>query len=209
MHGGESFTKSVVVDDQVLKGLEAVQSLAPLHNPANITGIRAAQHVLPDVPHCAIIDTAWHQTIPESSYMYPVPHSWYSDHKVRRYGFHGTSYIYTAKRAAVLLGKDPSETNLIIGHIGNGSSMCAVKNGQAFDTSMGMTPLAGLMMGTRCGDIDPAIIPYIMNLENLTPSQIDSIMNKKSGILGITGDKIDRRDVQKGVESGDIKSILA
>jgi acetate kinase len=135
--------------------------------------------------------------------MYPLPYEWYEKHKVRRYGFHGTSYIYTAKRAAVLLGKDPMETNLIIAHIGNGSSMCAVKNGKGYDTSMGMTPLAGLMMGTRCGDIDPAIVPYIMEREGLTPKEMDSALNKKSGILGITQNLIDRRDVVKGCISGD------
>jgi len=141
--------------------------------------------------------------------MYPLPYEWYEKHKVRRYGFHGTSYIYTAKRAAVLLGKDPMETNLIIAHIGNGSSMCAVKNGQGYDTSMGMTPLAGLMMGTRSGDIDPAIVPYVMGLEGLSPKEMDSALNKKSGILGITGSSIDRRDVVKGVKEGDERSILA
>jgi acetate kinase len=136
--------------------------------------------------------------MPEKSYMYPLPYDWYANHKVRRYGFHGTSYIYTAKRASVLLDKDPEDTNLIIAHIGNGSSMCAVKNGTSYDTSMGMTPLAGLMMGTRSGDIDPAIVPYIMEKEGLSPKEMDSALNKKSGLLGITGKYIDRRDVVKG-----------
>ena len=209
VHGGEAFIKSVIVDDSVLKDLESVSHLAPLHNPANITGIRAAQDVLPDVPHCAVMDTAWHQTMPATSYMYALPYAWYQKHNVRRYGFHGTSYIYTAKRASVLLGKDPKDTNLIIAHIGNGSSMCAVKNGVAYDTSMGMTPLEGLMMGTRCGDIDPAIVTYMMQTENLDAVAMDATLNKKSGILGVTENLIDRRDVHAGAEDGDERCLLA
>jgi acetate kinase len=189
--------------------MEAVNKLAPLHNPANITGIRAAQQVLPNVPHCAVMDTAWHQTMPATSYMYALPYSWYKNHKVRRYGFHGTSYIYTSKRASVLLGKKPSETNLIIAHIGNGSSICAVKNGVSYDTSMGMTPLEGLVMGTRCGDMDPAVVTYMQDQQGLSASEMDSILNKKSGVLGITEKFIDRRDVQTGAESGDERCILA
>jgi len=163
LHGGEVFTKSVVIDDKVMHFLESIKHLGPLHMPANITGIKALKEVLPDVPHCAVMDTAWHQTMPKHSYMYPVPNEWYENHQVRKYGFHGTSYIYTAKRTSVLLKKDPLETNIIIAHIGNGSSICAVKNGRSYDTSMGLTPLSGLMMGTRSGDIDPAIIPYMMD----------------------------------------------
>ncbi len=209
VHGAEAFTKSVIVNDEVLADFESFNQLAPLHNPANITGIRAAQEVLPDIPHCAIMDTAWHQTMPATSYMYALPYNWYKEHKVRRYGFHGTSYIYTAKRASVLLGKDPMKTNLIIAHIGNGSSICAVKDGKSYDTSMGMTPLEGLMMGTRSGDIDPAIVTYMMQQENLTPDAMDSTLNKKSGVLGITEKFIDRRDVHAGVEKGDERCTLA
>jgi len=209
VHGAETFTKSVIVDDEILADLEAVSHLAPLHNPANITGIKAAKAVLPDVPHCAVMDTAWHQTMPSTSYMYALPYNWYKEHNVRRYGFHGTSYIYTAKRAAVILGKDPMETNLIIAHIGNGSSICAVKNGVSYDTSMGMTPLEGLIMGTRSGDMDPAIVTYMMGKENLKPGEMDSVLNKKSGILGITEKFIDRRDVMAGVEKNDERCILA
>lgn len=209
VHGAETFTKSVIVNDEVLAEFEAFNQLAPLHNPANITGIRAAQEVLPDIPHCAVMDTAWHQTMPATSYMYALPYNWYRDHKVRRYGFHGTSYIYTAKRASVLLNKDPMKTNLVIAHIGNGSSICAVKDGKSYDTSMGMTPLEGLVMGTRSGDIDPAIVTYMMRQENLTPAAMDSTLNKKSGVLGITEKFIDRRDVHAGMEKGDERCTLA
>jgi len=209
VHGAETFTKSVIVNDEVLSMMESVNQLAPLHNPANLTGIRAAQEVLPDVPHCAVMDTAWHQTMPSTSFMYALPYDWYTEHKVRRYGFHGTSYVYTAKRAAVLLGKDPMETNLIIAHIGNGSSICAVKNGVSYDTSMGMTPLEGLMMGTRSGDMDPAIVTYMMGQKNLSPEEMDSTLNKKSGILGVTEKYIDRRDVHSRAEEGDKQCLLA
>ncbi len=209
VHGAETFTKSVIVNNDILQDLEACNPLAPLHNPANITGIRAAQEVLPDVPHCAVMDTAWHQTMPKSSYMYALPYAWYKKHQMRRYGFHGTSYIYTAKRAAALLNRNPLETNLIIAHIGNGSSMCAVKDGCSYDTSMGMTPLEGLIMGTRSGDIDPAIATFIMQAENLSATEMDSVLNKKSGILGITEKFIDRRDVHAGVEKGDERCKLA
>lgn len=203
VHGAETFTKSALVDDKVLVDLDACASLAPLHNPANITGIRAAQAILPDVPHCVILDTAWHQTMPETSYMYALPYQWYKEHKVRRYGFHGTSYIYTAKRAAVLLGKDPADTNLIIAHIGNGSSICAVKKGLSYDTSMGMTPLEGLMMGTRSGDIDPAIVTHMMRTMGMDSTEMDSVLNKKSGILGVSEKYIDRRDIHAQAEDGD------
>jgi len=209
VHGAETFTKSVIVDDDVLAMMESVNQLAPLHNPANLTGIRAAQEVLPDVPHCAVMDTAWHQTMPDTSFMYALPYEWYKEHKVRRYGFHGTSYVYTAKRAAVLLGKDPMKTNLIIAHIGNGSSICAVKDGKSYDTSMGMTPLEGLVMGTRSGDMDPAIVTYMMGQKNMSPGEMDSTLNKKSGILGVTGEYIDRRDVHSNAEAGNKRCLLA
>jgi len=209
VHGADIFTKSVIIDKEALAKFEAISHLAPLHNPANIAGINAAQEVLPDIPHCAIIDTAWHQTMPATSYMYALPYDWYESYRVRRYGFHGTSYIYTAKRASVLLKKDPLKSNLIIAHIGNGSSICAVKDGRSYDTSMGMTPLEGLMMGTRSGDIDPAIIPFMMTQDNISPQDMDSILNKKSGVLGITEKIIDRRDVNMGVEEGDQRCMLA
>ncbi|HOV63999.1 MAG TPA: acetate kinase [Spirochaetia bacterium] len=209
LHGGDRFTKSVIIDAQALKTFREVQDLGPLHNPANIMGIEAAQRVLPDVPHCAIMDTAWHQTMPKHTYIYALPYEWYEKYQVRRYGFHGTSHLYVAKRASVLLGKKPQDTNLIICHIGNGASICAVKDGKCYDTSMGLTPLEGLVMGTRSGDIDPAIINYINKKTGLTIAEIDTILNKKSGLLGITGRFNDRRDVRDAAANGDERCKLA
>ena len=209
VHGGEKFTQSVLIDDTVLDAIKEVQHLAPLHNPPNIAGIEAAQVNLPDVPHIAIFDTAFHQTIPEHAYTYPVPQEWYTKHGVRRYGFHGTSHLYVSKRAAVLLKKDPKDCNIITMHIGNGVSHAAIKSGISIDTSMGLTPLEGAVMGTRCGDIDPAIPAFIMERENLSPKEIDSILNKKSGIYGITGKFTDRRDVIEAAEAGNERCTLA
>ncbi|MCK5913546.1 MAG: acetate kinase [Desulfuromusa sp.] len=209
VHGGEKFTQSVRIDDTVLNAIKEVQHLAPLHNPPNIAGIEAAKVNLPDVPHIAIFDTAFHQTIPEYAYTYPVPQEWYTKHGVRRYGFHGTSHLYVSKRAASLLGKAPKNCNLITMHIGNGVSHTAIKNGVSVDTSMGLTPLEGAVMGTRCGDIDPAIPAFIMERENLSPKEIDGILNKKSGILGITGEFTDRRDVIESAEAGNKRCQLA
>lgn len=209
LHGGDKFTKSVIVNPEVLEQFRSVQDLGPLHNPANIMGIEAAQKVLPDVPHCAIMDTAWHQTMPDTSFMYAIPYEWYEKYSARRYGFHGTSFLYTAKRASVLLHKKPEDTNVIIAHIGNGASMCAVKNGKCFDTTMGITPLEGLVMGTRSGDCDPALPFYIMRKTGMTASEMDTALNKKSGLLGITGKYVDRRDVQSALEAGDKRALLA
>ena len=209
VHGGEKFAQSVIVDDEVIKVFREIQGLAPLHNPANIMGIEAAREVLPDVPHCAVMDTAWHQTMPKHAYLYAVPYGWYRDYNVRRYGFHGTSFLYTAKRAAVLLGKDPFETNLIIAHIGNGASINAVRNGVSVDTSMGLTPLEGLIMGTRSGDIDPAIPFYMMNAGDMNPDDIERTLNKKSGVLGITEQYVDRRDIEMAAKDGDEQAALA
>ncbi len=209
VHGGEKFTRSVKIDDEVLTAIKEFSHLAPLHNPPNISGVEAAKKVLPDVPHIAIFDTAFHQTMPEQSYTYPVPHEWYEKHGVRRYGFHGTSHLYVSKRAAVLLGKDPKDCNLITMHIGNGASHAAIKGGVCIDTSMGLTPLEGAVMGTRCGDIDPAIPSFIQQREGLSAKEIDNVLNKKSGILGITGKYTDRRDVGDGVKAGDKRCELA
>ncbi len=209
VHGGEKFTKSIQIDKTVLDAIKEVQHLAPLHNPPNISGIEAAQLALPDVPHIAIFDTAFHQSMPEYAYTYPVPYDWYKKHGVRRYGFHGTSHLYVSKRAAVLLQKKPEDCNIITMHIGNGVSHTAIKNGVSVDTSMGLTPLEGAVMGTRCGDIDPAIPAFIMERENLSPQEIDSILNKKSGILGITGEFTDRRDVIEAAEAGNKRCELA
>ncbi|MDR0706943.1 MAG: acetate kinase [Treponema sp.] len=209
LHGGDKFTKSVIVDDEAMKAFNEVKDLGPLHNPANIMGIEAAKKVLPNAPHCAVMDTAWHQTMPASSFMYAVPYEWYEKYGVRKYGFHGTSFLYTAKRASVLLGKKPSETNLIICHIGNGSSVCAVKDGCSFDTSMGITPLEGLVMGTRSGDADMAMPFYVMRKTGMSAAEMESALNKKSGLLGITGAYNDRRDIQKAAEQGDKRAVLA
>ncbi len=203
LHGGDKFTKSVLVTPEVLDTFRSVVDLGPLHMPANIMGIEAAQKVLPNVPHAAVMDTAWHQTMPESSFMYAIPREWYTKYAARKYGFHGTSFLYTAKRAAALLGKEPKDTNLIICHIGNGASCCAVKNGVCYDTTMGLTPLAGLVMGTRSGDLDPALPFYIMRKTGMNIDEMDKALNKKSGLLGITGKYTDRRDVEKGAEEGD------
>jgi acetate kinase len=209
LHGGDKFTKSVIVDDRAMAAFNEVKDLGPLHNPANIMGIEAAKKVLPDVPHCAVMDTAWHQTMPPSSYLYAVPYEWYEKYSVRKYGFHGTSFLYTAKRAAVLLGKDPFKTNLIICHLGNGSSINAVKDGCSFDTSMGITPLEGLVMGTRSGDADMAMPFYVMRKTGMSAGEMENTLNKKSGLLGITGKYADRRDIQKARLEDDKRAELA
>ena len=209
VHGGDKFIKSVIVDDKAIAAFNEMKDMSPLHNPANIMGIKAAQKVLPKVPHCAIMDTAWHQTMPPEAYLYAVPYEWYEKYSVRKYGFHGTSFLYTAKRAAVLLGKDPFKTNLIICHLGNGSSVNAVKNGCSFDTSMGISPLEGLVMGTRSGDADLALPFYMMQKTGMSPAEIESALNKKSGLLGITGGLSDRRDIQEAVLKGDKRAALA
>jgi len=209
VHGGEKFKSSVLIDDEVLEAIRSVQDLAPLHNPPNIAGIEAAKEVLPNIPHIAVFDTAFHQTMPESAFLYPVPYEWYKMYGVRRYGFHGTSHLYVSRRAAVLLGKPPSDVNLITMHIGNGVSITAVKEGISVDTSMGLTPLEGAVMGTRSGDIDPAIILFMIEKEGFYAEEIDSILNKKSGLLGITGKYMDRRDIEKAAAAGDRRSQLA
>ena len=209
VHGGEKFTKSVKITPETLDTFKALFSLAPLHNPPNVLGIEAAMSVLPDIPHVAIMDTAWHQTMPAGSYMYALPYEWYEKYGVRRYGFHGTSFLYVAKRAALLLGKDPFQCNLVCLHIGNGVSANAIKNGVSFDTSMGLTPLEGLVMGTRSGDHDAAIDLMVMEKEGIAPGKMSDLLNKKAGLLGITGKYTDRRDVQQAAEAGDARAQLA
>jgi acetate kinase len=209
VHGGERFSKSVLINEEVLKTFKELAILAPLHNPPNIMGIEAALELLPDIPHAAIMDTAWHQTMPPYVYTYAVPYEWYEKYIIRRYGFHGTSLLYVAKRAAVLLNKDPFQCNLISCHIGNGVSINAVKNGVSYDTSMGFTPLEGAIMGTRAGDHDAALDFYVMQKEGYSPQEMDAILNKKSGLLGITGKYVDRRDVVSAAEEGDERAKLA
>ncbi len=209
VHGGETFTKSVIIDEDVIKDIEANVPLAPLHNPGHLMGIKAVMGVLPGIKNIAVMDTAWHQTMEEKAFMYAVPKQWYKDYKVRKYGFHGTSFLYTTKRAAALLGKDPKDVNLVIAHVGNGASMCAVKNGVCYDTTMGLTPLDGLVMGTRSGTVDPALVKFMVDRAGMTIDEVDTALNKKSGLLGITGKYIDRRDVKKGCDDGIEECILA
>ncbi|MFA6904632.1 MAG: acetate kinase [Sphaerochaeta sp.] len=208
LHGGEVFKQSALVTDEVIEQLKKVIPLGPLHMPANIMGIEAARKAMPDVPQAIVLDTAWHQTMPDEAFMYAVPYEWYTKYNVRRYGFHGTSHLYCAKRAAVVLGKENKDTNVIICHIGNGASVCAVKNGVCVDTSMGLTPLEGLVMGSRSGDIDPAIIPYMMENTGMSAKEMDTALNKKSGLIGLCG-KSDRRDVLKASQEGDLRAKLA
>jgi acetate kinase len=209
VHGGELFSDSVVIDDGVIKGIESVSDLAPLHNPANLTGIKAFKEVLPNIPSIAVFDTAFHQTMAPTEYMYSVPYDWYEKYAVRKYGFHGTSHKYVSLRAADMLNKPVEDSKIIVCHIGNGASICAVKNGKSIDTSMGFTPLAGISMGTRSGDIDPAIIQFISNKENKHLDDVMDELNKRSGYLGLSELSSDSRDLWQAVERGDKKSILA
>ena len=202
LHGGEKFSGSVIIDEKVIAAIEECCELGPLHNPHNLTGIRACEKIMPGVPQVAVFDTGFHQTMPDFAYMYALPYEYYEKYGIRRYGFHGTSHRYVSMRAAAMLGKDPKDVNIVTCHLGNGSSIAAVKNGKCYDTTMGLTPLEGIIMGTRCGSIDPAIVPLLMKKENLTPDQIDHIMNKKSGILGVSQVTSDNRDIEEGARNG-------
>ena len=207
LHGSKFFTESCIVTEEVKKVVAECADLGPLHNPANLMGIEACEELMPGVKNVAVFDTAFHQTMPPKAYMYPLPYEYYEKYNVRRYGFHGTSHRYVSKRAIEMLG-NPEHSRVITCHLGNGSSIAAVKDGKCIDTSMGLTPLAGFEMGTRCGDIDPAIVPYIMKKENLTPDEIDTIMNKKSGLLGITGISSDFRDAEAAMNEGNERAKL-
>jgi acetate kinase len=209
VHGGEKFTTSVVITDEVKKGIEDCVELAPLHNPANLIGINACQEILPNVPMVAVFDTAFHQTMPKSSFLYGLPYELYEKYGVRRYGFHGTSHKYVSQRAAQMLGKNIEDLKIVTCHLGNGASIAAVENGKCVDTSMGFTPLEGLIMGTRCGDMDPAIVPFIMEKEGLDAVGLNNLMNKKSGVLGMTGISSDFRDIEDAANNGDEKAITA
>ncbi len=203
VHGGEKFTKSVVINDEVIKAIEDVSDLAPLHNPANLIGIRACQKVMPGVPMVAVFDTAFHQTMPEAAYLYGLPHSYYEKYGIRRYGFHGTSHSYVSKRAAEILGKDASDLKMIVCHLGNGASVSAVDGGKCVDTSMGLTPLEGLIMGTRTGDIDPSVVEFIMKKENSSVADVTNLLNKKSGVFGLSDElSSDFRDLEDGYKNG-------
>lgn len=210
VHGGENFTSSVVVDDEVKKAIEACSDLAPLHNPANLIGINACQELMPDTPMVVVFDTAFHQTMPKKAYMYGLPYEYYDKYKIRKYGFHGTSHSYVSKRAAEFLGRPYESLKLIVCHLGNGASLSAVMNGVCVDTSMGLTPLEGLMMGTRSGDVDPSVVEFICRKENKDVSEVLNILNKKSGLLGLSnGLSSDIRDITAGVEAGDEFAELA
>lgn len=209
VHGGEQFKTSGIIDDEVIKGIERCITLAPLHNPANLLGIKAAQAVFSQVPHVAVYDTAFHQTIPDYAYTYALPYEYYEQHDVRRYGFHGTSYRYISRETARLLGKSEGDLALVIAHLGNGASISAVLNGKSRDTSMGLTPLEGLVMGTRCGDVDPSIFSFLQEQVGLSETEVTNILNKKSGLLGISGVSNDCRMVEEAAEKGNQRAALA
>ena len=209
VHGGEKFQDSVVIDENVMKAIKDCIDLAPLHNPPNITGIEACQNIMPNTPMIAVFDTAFHQTMPKYAYLYALPYDIYEKYGVRKYGFHGTSHKYVAQRAAVMLNKPLEELKLVSCHLGNGASVCAIKYGKSVETSMGFTPLAGLAMGTRSGTIDPAVVKFLMENEKLSLKEIDDYLNKKSGVLGISGVSSDFRDLHAAADAGNERAQLA
>jgi acetate kinase len=209
VHGGDVITESVVLDEQAVDLIESIVDLGPLHLPANITGVKAFKEVLPNVKHVGVFDTAFHKTLPEEAYLYAVPYDWYERYAVRKYGFHGTSHQYVSQRTAELLGKKPEEVNIIVAHMGNGASLCAVKQGKSVDTTMGFTPLEGVPMGTRSGNIDPAIIEYMALKKGKSMKEITSILNKLSGYLGVSGVSSDSRDVNDAASKGNHRARLA
>ena len=206
LHGGEKFSGSVLVDDKVEEAIKECFDLGPLHNPANLTGIKACQKIMPGVPQVAVFDTGFHQTMPDYAYMYALPYEYYEKYGIRRYGFHGTSHRFVSKKCIELLG-NPEHSKIVTCHLGNGSSISAVVDGKCFDTTMGVTPLEGIMMGTRCGSIDPAIVPIIMKKEGLSPDEMDTVMNKKSGMLGLCGTS-DNRTIESRAKEGDKRAKL-
>lgn len=209
VHGGELFPKSALVTDEVEEKIESLSELAPLHNPANLMGVRAFRKLLPNIPHVVVFDTSFHQTMPESSYLYSLPYNYYEDFGIRKYGFHGTSHKYVSRRAADILEKPIEELRIISCHIGNGASIAAIDGGKSIDTSMGFTPLAGVTMGTRSGDIDPALIPFIMEKTGKTADEVLTVLNKESGLLGISGTSSDLRDLLGEAANGDERAELA
>ena len=209
VHAGEKYAHSVIIDDDVIKALEECVPLAPLHNPPNLLGIAACRELMPETPMVGVFDTAFHQTMPPESYIYAIPYEYYEKHGIRRYGFHGTSHKYVAERAADIMNCNLDDLKLITCHLGNGASITAIKNGKCINTSMGLTPLGGIMMGTRCGNIDPAIIPYLQNTTGMTADEIDYIMNNKSGLLGLSGVSSDLRDVEAAAAAGNYRAQIA
>ncbi|MET9292359.1 acetate kinase [Streptomyces sp. NPDC003077] len=208
VHGGSRFTEPTLIDDAVLAEIERLVPVAPLHNPANITGIKTAQALRPDLPQVAVFDTAFHTTMPESAARYAIDVETADAHQIRRYGFHGTSHAYVSRKTAELLGKDPSEVNVIVLHLGNGASASAVAGGRCVDTSMGLTPLEGLVMGTRSGDVDPAVVFHLLRVAGMSADEVDVLLNKKSGLLGLCGDN-DMREIRRRVDEGDARAALA
>ena len=207
VHGGEKFKESVIIDEKVIEAIKECITLAPLHNPAGLAGIEACKKLLPNVPMVAVFDTAFHQTMPEKAFIYQLPYKYYEDYKIRKYGFHGISHRYVANRISEMTGK--KDLKVINCHLGQGASLCAIENGKSVDTTMGLTPLAGVPMGTRCGDVDPSIIPTVMKLYNIQPDEMLRIMNKESGAWGVSGVSTDFRDIERAAASGDKRSILA
>ena len=208
VHGGEFYDRSVVIDDEVLKNIEALADFAPLHNPANAMGIRAFKHLLPNIISVAVFDTAFHATMPEENYLYSLPREYYETLRVRKYGAHGTSHRYVSERAAEMLGKPLAETKIITCHLGNGASITAVEGGKSIDTSMGFTPLAGVTMGTRSGDIDPSVLPYLMEKLDIDINEMINILNKKSGLLGLSGISSDMRDLENNMDKEEVRVAL-
>jgi len=209
VHAGEKFSGSVIITEEVINALEECVDLAPLHNPPNIMGINACKELMPNVPMVAVFDTAFHQTMPKSAYIYPIPYELYEKYKIRKYGFHGTSHRYVSERVAIILNKNIEDLKIITCHLGNGASLAAIDGGKSVETSMGFTPLEGLVMGTRCGDIDPAIIKFLMEKENMSINDIDDLLNKKSGVLGISGVSSDFRDIENAAKEGNERAQLA
>ena len=209
VHGGEDFASSVLVNDEVLAACRANADLAPIHNPANIAGIEACKKVMPDVPMAVVFDTAFHQTMPPEAYLYAIPYEYYTDYKIRKYGFHGTSHLFVSQEAARVLGKKPEEVKVITCHIGNGGSCAAVEYGKCIDTSMGLTPIDGLVMGIRCGDIDPSVVTYLMHKLNISADEVLDILNKKSGFLGVSGVSNDCRFVEEAAYEGNERAAIA
>ena len=208
VRGGELYSNSVLIDDDVIHNIETLSRLAPLHNPVNVVGILAFQEALPNAVQVAVFDTAFHQTMSPCTYLYPLPYEYYQKHKIRKYGFHGTSHYYVSRKVAELMNKDVSKLNIISVHLGGGASVTAIKNGKSVNTSMGFTPLAGIMMGTRTGDVDPAILPFVMDAENLTADEVLEVFNHKSGMYGVSGISSDARDILKAADEGDNRAIL-
>ena len=209
VHGGEYFANSVIINQEVIAAIEKCCELAPLHNPANLIGIAACDKIMPGVPQVAVFDTAFHQTMPERAYMYALPYEYYEKYAIRRYGFHGTSHRFVSEEVAKMLGRPYEETKTVTCHLGNGGSICAVRNGKSIDTTMGFTPLEGLVMGTRAGDIDAAVITYLMEKEGLTAAEMDTILNKQSGVLGISGVSSVFRDIEEASEAGNARAGMA